>query len=52
MRNKTVNYWLNQLISAEEKNSKSKEPQEENDLSFQIAQYYVTKVNNNQSKVA
>jgi hypothetical protein len=51
MRVRTVNYWINQ-ISAEENNN-IKEPQDEKDLTFQIAKYYVTKEhNNNQLKVA
>ena len=42
MRIKSVNYWISQL-SAEEKNSNAKEPQNDKDLNFQLAQYYITK---------
>ena len=51
MRIHTVNYWLNQ-ISAEKNDIKAKEPQNDKDLNFQLAQYLVNKTNNNQSKVA
>ncbi len=44
MRVRTVNYWINQ-ISAEKENTNTKEPQDDNDLSFQIAKYYVSKSN-------
>ena len=51
MRVRTVNYWMNQ-ISAEE-NTNIKEPEDDKDLSFQVAKYYVGKEdNNNQLKVA
>ena len=51
MRNKTVNYWMNQISAEENKNSK--EPQDDKDLSFQIAKYYVGKeVKNSKLKVA
>jgi hypothetical protein len=54
MRIRSVNYWIN-IISAERSNSQKniKQPNNTEDLlNYQIAQYYVTKVNNNQSKVA
>jgi hypothetical protein len=52
MRNRTVNYWINQ-ISAEENKPNRKEPQDDKDLTFQVAKYYVAQTeNNNQSKVA
>ena len=51
MRIHTVNYWISQ-ISAEKNDIKAKEPQNDKDLNFQLAQYLVNKTNNNQSKVA
>ena len=42
MRVKSVNYWISQ-ISAEENDIKAKEPQNDKDLNFQLAQYYITK---------
>ena len=52
MRVKSVNYWINQ-ISAEKENTNTTEPQNDNDLNYQTAKYYVTKTEtNNHSKVA
>lgn len=51
MRVKTVNFWMNQL-SAEENNTHTKEPEDDKDLSFQIAKYYVNMETENQTKVA
>ncbi len=51
MRVRSVNYWMNQ-ISAERKNTNTKEPQSSKDLNYQTAKYYVSKSNSNQSKVA
>ena len=43
MRIKSVSYWLNQIISAEE-NKNTKEPENSKDLlNYQIAEYYIGK---------
>ena len=52
MRNKSVNYWMNQ-ISAEKDNSNTKEPQHDEDLmNYEIAEYYFNIETENQTKVA
>jgi hypothetical protein len=51
MRTKSTSYWMNQIVSAEGKNSNAKEPHTDSDLNYHVAQYYVSK-NNSKSKVA
>jgi hypothetical protein len=52
MRNKSVNYWLNQILSAERKSSNTIEPRNSKELNYQLAEYYVSRNNTNQTKVA
>jgi len=50
MRVKSVNYWLSQIISAENKNTK--EPENSKDLlNYQLAQYYITKKEQEKQKL-
>ena len=44
MRIRSVNYWLNQIVSADEENIKTKERANTEDLhNYKIAEYYASK---------
>ena len=51
MRTRSINYWMSQIL-AEKENTNTKEPQSSKELNYQLAEYYVSQNNSNQTKVA